>query len=1076
MGARTTQEIGGQEVQEHRIELPAASYARYVRVMVEQAAIDVALELRGPDNAVLATVDSPGGHRVPELLSWIAPTAGAYRLLIRAHDPQAPRDAYTVILEEVRPAVPGDTARVATERAAADARQRSFCERLEDKRKALEDLQQALAAWRTAGDRLQEARTLNDIGDLQLRLGDNDAALASLSQALELARSLGDRREEARALCQLGLANQKQRGEMSRVLDLYAASQRLWRELGDAAGEAEVLFNLGVLHADEGDATNALGYYQQALTLQQKAGAPAAEAFTLASLGLLARDRGDMAQALDSFTRGIELAKRSGNRSAEAYLLFTTGSFYLRRGELQHAVELLTQALALFRVQGDQSQVAYVLAALGSASLYLGDPDRAFASYQEVLDLQHANPDPSLQVSALLYLGWVLQLRGDIPGAVERYTRALGISRAANYSPGLMQSLYYLGRAELHQGRTSDGIGSLQESLAVAERMKNDLGKAQALLELGRGAHARGDDEEAAVQFHQALDLSRSLQNFVVEASTQGAISRLERDRGNLPAARGAIEEAIRILDTVRSKVASQRLRVSFVASRQAYYDLHLDILMRLHEEDSAGGYLPEALAASERARARGLLDLLAEGRIDVRQGISADLKQREEEIDERLSILQTQMLEHLSAGAWDGTKAALLEEGIRQADADRETLEWEIRRRNPRYAAVRYPEPLRLEEIQALLDDRTAFLEYAVGEERSFLFVVTREKLTSYPLPPAAQLAAEVQKIGIGLKAPGRRQLMQYTGLAWKLYQELIAPAAEALTGKPHLIIAPDGPLHFLSFEALLTRSADGLDDYAELPYLIRDRSVTYVPSGSVLAELARARERTVTVAPPLRFVGFADPVPSVAATAASLATVRDGTLATALPGLGRLVQSRREVQGIADLYSPGESRLYMDREATEENVKDNGLLRTARRIHFATHGLLDEKQPELSGLVLTRTPGSREDGLLQVYEIFNLELDADLVVLSACDTGLGNAVGGEGLLGVTRALLYAGAHSVVVSLWQVDDTSTPDLMVGFYRDLDKAGDKAEALRQAKLTMIHEKRFAHPFYWAPFILIGESR
>jgi CHAT domain-containing protein len=164
------------------------------------------------------------------------------------------------------------------------------------------------------------------------------------------------------------------------------------------------------------------------------------------------------------------------------------------------------------------------------------------------------------------------------------------------------------------------------------------------------------------------------------------------------------------------------------------------------------------------------------------------------------------------------------------------------------------------------------------------------------------------------------------------------------------------------------------------------------------------------------------------------------------------------------------------MDREATEENVKDNGLLRTARRIHFATHGLLDEKQPELSGLVLTRTPGSREDGLLQVYEIFNLELDADLVVLSACDTGLGNAVGGEGLLGVTRALLYAGAHSVVVSLWQVDDTSTPDLMVGFYRHLDKAGDKAEALRQAKLTMIHEKRFAHPFYWAPFILIGESR
>jgi CHAT domain-containing protein len=225
---------------------------------------------------------------------------------------------------------------------------------------------------------------------------------------------------------------------------------------------------------------------------------------------------------------------------------------------------------------------------------------------------------------------------------------------------------------------------------------------------------------------------------------------------------------------------------------------------------------------------------------------------------------------------------------------------------------------------------------------------------------------------------------------------------------------------------------------------------------------------------APPLLFVGFADPLVTVAAAGPGADVVRDGTLASALPGLGRLTQSAREVKGIADLYPAGNAKLYLDRDATEENVKDNDLIRSARRIHFATHGLLDEKQPELSGLVLTRHPGSREDGLLQVYEIFNLQLDADLVVLSACDTGLGTMVSGEGLVGVTRALLYAGARSVVVSLWQVDDSSTPGLMISFYRHLDQDVDKAESLRQAKLEMIRQGQFSQPFYWAPFILIGE--
>jgi CHAT domain-containing protein/tetratricopeptide (TPR) repeat protein len=1092
VGARIEREIGGAETQELLLELPAAAYAR---VTAEQNGADVALELRGPDGAVLTRSDGPGGHRVPELLAWITPAVGSYRLLVTPHDRRAPRGVYALALEEARPTVAGDEERVATERAAADARQRSFCEKVEDKRRALEDLRQVLAAWRRLGDAEGEAVALNDLGKLQITLGENQEATALLQQALALARTLRDRREEARALGQLGRVLRRTGGDRAEVLALYEGALRLARELGDGAGEGEVLYNIGVLHADQGDAKTASSYYQQALTVQEAAGVLAPQALSLAAIGLVARDQGDAARALDCFNRGLELARGSGEGSTQAYLLYSTASFHLRRGEMQRAIELFTEALDLYRAQGDRTQEARVLMNLGSANSNLGDLDRALDDYQKALDLHREGGDRDGEVIALLYQGAVLQVRGDTAGAVARFTTALETARATGYTPGLAQALLDLGRAELALGHAAEGVRWLEEALALNEKIGNTLGRAMTLIKLGSAAHTLGDDTRAAGQLREALDLGRGMQYFVVECGALAALARLERDRGDLPAARAAIEEALHLVDSVRSKVASQQLRVSFLASRQADYALHLDILMRLHAADPAGGYLPAALASSEQARARGLLDLLAEGRIDVRRGIAEDLKQREDEIDGRISAYQTQMLADLSAGTWDGVKATRLEGEMKQAAEDREELDWEIRRRNPRYAAVRNPSPLRPEEVQALLDERTAFLEYAVGEERSYLFVVTREGLTSYTLPPAARLAEEVRRIGSGLEKPGRRGFGVYVDVARELYRELLTPAGAVLAGKTHLVVAPDGPLHFLSFEALLTRDPGAAQGFAELPYLIGDKSVTYVPSASVLAELAEPRQRAAASsgapgapsgAEPLQFVGFADPVPAVAGGAGAAgapggglvarAGLRDGSLAAALPGLGRLAQSRREVAGIAGLYGPGAARLYLDGEATEENVKDNELLRHARRIHFATHGLLDEKQPELSGLLLSRGAGSREDGLLQVYEIFNLQLDADLVVLSACDTGLGTMVSGEGLVGVTRALLYAGARSVVVSLWQVDDASTPDLMAGFYRHLDQDADKTESLRLAKLEMIRQGRFSHPYYWAPFILIGEPR
>ncbi|HKV39536.1 MAG TPA: CHAT domain-containing protein, partial [Blastocatellia bacterium] len=367
-------------------------------------------------------------------------------------------------------------------------------------------------------------------------------------------------------------------------------------------------------------------------------------------------------------------------------------------------------------------------------------------------------------------------------------------------------------------------------------------------------------------------------------------------------------------------------------------------------------------------------------------------------------------------------------------------------------------------------------------------------------------------------ITTPGRATLSNYLSSASELYQELLEPVAGLLAGKKRLVIVPDGALYYLPFEVLLQKGGIEIADVplSELPYLVRSFSVSYAPSVSVLEMLGRPAEQGAgTQSPPDDFIAFADPDygnPDNGAEGGdegglgSLSSVVRGTFGFGgLWKLDRLPGSRIEVEQIAGLFPQGRSSLFLGAEATEENVKSPGRLGRYRYIHFAVHGLIDESQPQFTSLVLSPPsyeaghwadksgPLVREDGLLQAYEIFNLRLRADLVTLSACETGLGKQVKGEGLIGLSRAFFYAGAPSLLVSLWKVDDRSTASLMTSFYsrlrasafgkpNDASKDGEnglvdsasKAGALREAKLKLIASGNFSHPYYWAPFILSGK--
>lgn len=1066
------------ETHEYRIPAQAGDYAR---VTVDQTGIDVAVRLVGPSGEEVAAADGVGGRKEPELLSWLAREGGDFRLAVTPHEPLG-AGSYKIILEDLRPGVPTDPERVAAERVTCEAKHWLAREDEESKRKALDSLEDALTRWQAVGDRSQEVTALSLIAMIHRVLGDTAKALILGERALALALEIGDRNGEAETRNELGVIYAGL-GQTDKALELSQSALQIWEELKDLQQVGTALYNLAILQLQRGESESSFQYLNRALEARRAAGS-LDRSLILNGIARVHLDKGDLDTALLLLAEALDLSRKRSDRHDEANTLQVTASVNLRRGELQKAFELYMEAYDLYRLLGERAHEGQVLSNLGATSLYLGNPDQALDYYTRALAIHQAIKNVAWEAYALRDIGWIYDLRGAPEISLDYYTRSFKISQTVNHRPTQAMALQGMGRARIALGQSLEAVRLLEDALEIFRSTGNALAEIHTLLELGRAWQAASDPARAAKLFDQALALGRQRHTLFAEAVAQSDVARLERERGNLPAAAAAIQEALRIIESVRSKVAGQRLRSSFFASRRDYYDFYVDLLMRMHRQDAGAGYLAAALSASEMARARVLLDLLAEGRIDVRQGITQELKQRETEIAQRISWLQTQLLDDLSGRGKGGITAPEIEAGLAHAEEERERLDWQIRREHPRYAAVRYPSPLPLEEIQGLLDDRTALLEYAVGKESSYLFVVTRDTLAGYPLPPSGELGEMVEAVHAALKEPRRRLFGQYVETARRLYEILISPAEPLLRDKPRLIISPDGPLLLLSFEALLTAPAPaGERSYGGLPYLILERSVTYVPSASVLAELkmpeAAARNAGGAAGAKL-FLGFGAPdygsSEQLSAPAATLP--QEGPLSRAfraagLPHLQPLPQSRHEVQKIAGLFPQDQVALYLNGQASEENVKANPFLKTARWIHFAVHGLLNEPQPELSGLVLTLDQDSREDGLLQVYEIFNLELSADLVVLSACDTGLGKNVTGEGLLGVTRSFLYAGAASVVVSLWEVADTSTADFMVRFYRDLNRS-DKAEALRLSKLEMIREGSFSHPYYWAPFVLVGQ--
>ena len=979
-GQPVEREIAGGESHAYQISLAAG---QFLRVVVEQKGVNVALVLTAPDGKKVAEVNLTRYGEL-ESLSAEAAAGGEHQLTITAIGAGTPVGPYQVRLEVKASATARDRQRIAAER------------------------------WLLEGDEM-----LNQGGKTA------EQAIDKLQQALSV-----------------------------------------WRELGDPYWTAWSLSSIGVAYYSLSRYEKAIEHYDQALAISREIKDRAGEGILLNGLGVFYRAQSRIEKSLEYFEQALATFREVKNRSGEGAVLLNLGAAYNSLSRNEKAIEYYDQALTIFREMKNRANEGMVYQNLGISHVGL-------TRYEK---------------------------------AIQYYEQALAISREVKDRFGEGSTLNTLGLAYSSLSRYEKAVEFYEQALAISREVKDRSGEGYALNNLGL-AYSKMSRYEKAIEFcEQALSISREVKNRVGEAAALYNLAQTERAQGNLPAARTHVEENLKLEEATRAGIVTPESRASFLAAVQRSYGLYTDILMSQHRVEPTEGFDALALEVSERRRARSLLDLLAEAKTDLRQGIAPALIEREVALAKQLNDKARQ----LTQSARPEQTAALKQE-ISRLENDYERAQAAIRKASPRYAALTQPQPLKLTEIQAQLDADTLLLEYSLGEERSYLWAVTRDSLSSYELPKGELVEKEARQlyelltarsaIKRGESAQQRQERigqaeLKLPAVAQSLSRTLLAPVAAHL-GNKRLVIVADGALQYIPF-AMLPHPSAGRDEP-----LVVNHEVMSLPSASALA-IQRAELAGRKPAPKLLAV-IADPVfdraderlktaaPEAGDSAQTQAVALDdarsiehlagkpddkaGAAARTLV-IPRLPFTRQEATRLLALAPKASSFGATDFQASRATVLGGGLGQY-RYVHFATHGVMDSERPGLSALVLSTVDeqGRPRDGFLRANDIYNLRLPAELVVLSACQTGLGKEVKGEGLVSLTRGFMYAGAARVVVSLWSVNDRATADLMATFYERMLKRGERpAAALRAAQVEMWKQKRWQSPYYWAAFTMQGEWR
>lgn len=975
-------------------------------------------------------------------------------------------------------------------------------------------LQQAIDNYEMAGNIALKrgeriaANALNQAGRTLVLMGQYRDAINRFKMAAESARKAGDKLERARALSETGrlhsyLGSIREADEhLTNAFNLLAGT-----EGSNSAKQvyAEALSNRGEINYSKGNLVNSRSDFDGALKLFSEVGDRTGEARVHLFKGYIAGTIGEPEKAVTEISQALALYQTVGNKAGEALCLTALGlSRSLNRDE-ERAMRLHRDAAEIFRSIGDRQSQAITLNALGQAYEFLSDYPAALEKYQMALKLLGENAAGDTGASSMFKIARIQRLLGHPDQSRVSYERVLQLSRAAGKRRTEANALNDLARMYASQGSREKTVRQYSRILRFYARISDRRGQATALNNLGDFLSSIGDKRRALVLYQRALEFSELAGDKAILLSTLYNLARTKRDLEAIEDALRYIQRSIQIIEELRTNVSTPEFRTSYFAGVHKQYDVLIDILMRCEKRWPGRGFTDQALLASENARARSLIDMRAEAGADIRQGVSLALLEQERELQGLLRS-QAEYQMDLSTQKENQAEYAEVTKQINDLRSRYQEVEAQLRDRNPRFQALKQLAPLSVEQIQTqLLDKDSVLLEYALGDERSYLWVVSSDSFSSYELPARATLEAaalDVYKLLIARQVVGKIDSAYqgnveasdalYFDKALKLSQTLLGQVIGQL-GAKRLLVVTEGMLQYIPLDALPAPSAntatEAVDDAKDLPPLIETHEIVMLPSLFTLAAIrqekskSKAGDRLVAVLADPVFSSDDDRVQSSNSTRTMASVFGDSPATRGLRDIEaldrspvRLAHAAEEAKAIVAVAPRGSAMLAQGFDATRETAISS-LIGEYRIVHFATHGFVNKDHPELSSIVLSMVDrsGKRTNGFVSVRDIYNLNLSADLVVLSACDTALGKDIKGEGLVGLTHGFLASGSKTVVASLWKVDDRATAVLMSDFYRSMLQDGlSPAAALRSAKERIRREKAWQAPYFWAGFVLQGE--
>jgi len=920
--------------------------------------------------------------------------------------------------------------------------------------KALEYHGRALAAHRAAGDRTGEMRALGNIGIVHWRRGEHGEAIERQEESLRLAGELGHETGVARALGNLGNC-QLERGEYADALRHLRRAREILERLGNRAGAATVLGNLGVAHRALGEHAQALECQRRALRILDALGDRAGAARALGNIGIHHSGLGGYTKALEYQERALRIHEAIGNRAGAARTLGNMGDVFALLGEYGRALECEQRALELSKRIRNHQDLADVLADIGGIHLEVGDFGKALRYQRDSLRVRETLADDAGVARTLSRIGVTCKLLGRFDEALESHRGALELAEAIGDRDLTAEIHRYLGLLHDARGEHRKAVESLRRSLAILKDLRNRAAEVLALGNLGAVLHRLEEFDEAEACYLGALRPARELR--MAHARLWAAnLGLLRLDQGRPAEAVPLLEEAIAAVEAQREAVLgfSDRVRAAYfreLGRAEPYRGLARAKLLL--------GQPGEALEALERGRARAVLDLLARSRLDPLR--EAERRARERGDEGRLASIE-EVTAKLSAADRE-VRALTYALSQRQTAAGREALTERLRTARDaqddllgkRALLVRdlvpVGAPASLAAIQRALGPKERMLFYSVGERGSLLFVVPPpgravtayglrwadgEPVTHDTLADAAQ-AHLARLVNRGTRRRGVVPTETAPGVAAGRLLDALVPEAvrKELGGLDRVYVVPHGSLHRIPLESL-----DALPP------------VVYAHSASVLLWCKRRRAEQRPASQRYDVVALGDPV------------FPAGSSLERLPG------TRREVEAIAKAIE--KTAALLGDEATEERL--SRLAPQARFLHLATHQLADGAAHHAA----SRLALSGGDGFLSLFELLEKWRDrlsaCELVVLSACETVEGPLQDDEGLYAMPLGFLYAGAPAVIGSLWHVDDASTAELFADFYRRLASGTPKLEAFTEARKAL--RKKYPEPYYWAPFVYIGDPR